>query len=90
MVTEKSKEQKNAMMVIMEMVEFFNIHIIYLGDGCSKVCKMEKGFNCEGQLGKQSLCSPICGDGLILGTEQCDDGNTANSLMSFLQHLFNR
>ena len=69
MVTEKSKEQKSVMMEINKIVEFFNAHIIYLDDGCSNLCEMEKGFNCVNQPGNPSLCSPICGDGLVRGIE---------------------
>lgn len=42
------------------------------GDGCSAICLIETGWTCSGQ---PSLCSPVCGDGLIRGTEECDDGN---------------
>ncbi len=42
------------------------------GDGCSG-CVVEPGWTCTGQ---PSLCTPVCGDGLIRGGEPCDDGNT--------------
>src|SRR5262249_30295002 len=43
--------------------------------GCSSVCKLEVGFTCTGQ---PSVCTAICGDGLVRGTEECDDGNTVS------------
>ncbi len=44
------------------------------GDGCSSVCKVETGFNCN--RGQPSTCRYACGDGVIAsGKEDCDDGN---------------
>jgi fibro-slime domain-containing protein len=44
------------------------------GDGCSRSCKIEIGFKCDGS---PSVCSPTtCGDGLQEGAETCEDGNT--------------
>jgi cysteine-rich repeat protein len=40
------------------------------GDGCSAVCEVEVGWTCLA--GNPSQCSPICGDGRILGGEACD------------------
>jgi len=40
------------------------------GDGCSKTCTVEAGWHCN-SLG----CKPECGDGLVRGTEACDDNN---------------
>ena len=40
-------------------------------DGCDKNCKNEKGWNCT--LTDNSTCSEICGDGFLLGNENCDD-----------------
>lgn len=43
------------------------------GDGCNSVCELEVGFKCDvpGQ-----PCSPTrCGDMVVEGLEQCDDGN---------------
>ena len=49
------------------------------GDGCSSDCHIEQGWTCSGGTSTSSdSCTPICGDGLIRGTEQCDDDNTAN------------
>ncbi len=54
------------------------------GDGCDATCALENGFQCTvgpaagpcGSGGPGST-SAVCGDGMILGTEQCDDMNTA-------------
>ena len=48
------------------------------GDGCDKQCKIEPGWECAGQ-GAFDVCSTKCGDGKVLGQEQCDDG-TIHSL----------
>jgi cysteine-rich repeat protein len=45
------------------------------GDGCSATCTVETGWTCSGQ---PSVCTPICGDSLVLGSEPCDDGNSSN------------
>ena len=45
------------------------------GDGCNSTCQVERGFTCEGM---PSVCTPICGDGLVRGGEGCDDGNTVD------------
>ena len=42
------------------------------GDGCSAICEVEEGFNCEGL---PSQCTSICGDELLASDEECDDGN---------------
>lgn len=41
-------------------------------DGCSSTCSVETGWTCP----ETGACSPVCGDGLVKGSEQCDDGNT--------------
>ncbi|MBN1605777.1 MAG: DUF4215 domain-containing protein [Polyangiaceae bacterium] len=42
------------------------------GDGCDgTTCQVEEGWSCP-LVG--AACRPICGDGLVLGREQCDDG----------------
>ena len=48
------------------------------GDGCLGDCSaVEEGWTCtENAVTHKSECSPICGDGLILGDEVCDDNNT--------------
>ena len=42
------------------------------GDGCSFLCEVESGFQC---VNEPSVCSSVCGDGLIKATETCDDNN---------------
>jgi len=45
-------------------------------DGCSDDClAIETGWEC---LIEGSLCVPICGDGLKIEPEECDDGNFSN------------
>ncbi len=55
------------------------------GDGCSADCKVEIGYSCTGGSYKNSaadVCTAyttsVCGDGIVSGTEECDDMNTAN------------
>ena len=40
---------------------------------------MELGFTCVGAAFNENspgdTCTEICGDGLVIGKEQCDDGN---------------
>ena len=45
--------------------------------GCDELCASNKtGWSCtEGSNSIGSFCSPICGDGLLLGNEACDDKN---------------
>ncbi len=38
---------------------------------------MQTGYACAG--GAPSVCSTICGDGLKVGGEACDDGNNVNN-----------
>ena len=42
------------------------------GDGCSKTCQLEAGWVCDGRGCGTDTCQPICGDGRLLGKEQCD------------------
>ena len=45
-------------------------------DGCSNQCKIMEGFRCSSVIGSPSICSQtICGDGIIEGLENCDDGS---------------
>ena len=46
------------------------------GDGCSSNCTTELGWNCGAQ--GTGPCLPVCGDGRVVGNEQCDstDGCT--------------
>lgn len=47
------------------------------GDGCSNICLVETGWDCDGN--QPSDCDPVCGDFLVRGAEAsadgCDDGN---------------
>ncbi len=47
------------------------------GDGCSSDCEVEEGWECTGS---PSLCVPVCGDGILLPEEVCEqdmlDGQT--------------
>jgi cysteine-rich repeat protein len=47
------------------------------GDGCGATCAVEGGYAC---MGAPSTCSPVCGDGMLVGAETCDQGggNVAN------------
>lgn len=40
--------------------------------GCTD-CSVDTGYECSGKY--SSICKPICGDGLILGSEECDTGD---------------
>ena len=44
-------------------------------DGCSATCQTEYGWDCQGE---PSVCTPlpVCGNGVVQGGEECDDGNT--------------
>ena len=50
-------------------------------DGCSLSCQVECGYVCSLFPGANlttslgSTCQTVCGDGLLAGTETCDDGN---------------
>ncbi|MFP6665302.1 MAG: DUF4215 domain-containing protein, partial [Deltaproteobacteria bacterium] len=46
------------------------------GDGCSASCTVESGWSCDAS--EPSTCARVCGDGVAVGTEECDDGNTAD------------
>lgn len=47
-------------------------------DGCNAFCGIESGFSCTGN---PSVCihTPVCGDGVIEGNEQCDGGSSCTS-----------
>jgi len=42
-------------------------------DGCDGLCGIERGFSCQGN--QPDVCTPLCGDGIVIGSEQCDDNN---------------
>ena len=51
------------------------------GDGCSATCTIDCGYVCmvdvEGVNSTRSLCvAAACGDGIVAGTEECDDNKT--------------
>ncbi len=52
------------------------------GDGCSSTCTVEPGYTCPDVNGSGGPCVKAkpntCGDGIVSGTEQCDDGNTTS------------
>jgi cysteine-rich repeat protein len=50
-------------------------------DGCSDQCVVEAGWTCDGT---PSDCEPICGDGLIVGTESCDGSDLAGETCASL------
>ena len=53
------------------------------GDGCDASCNAESGWFCAHETvcsygacaNRHVFCYPICGDGQVLGDEQCDDHN---------------
>jgi len=47
-------------------------------DGCTNACDVVSGWECKvwyDDDDQDSECSPVMGDGAIVGTEECDDGN---------------
>ncbi len=53
------------------------------GDGCSADCStVEAGYTCPDVGGNGGPCTAaaknVCGDGVIAGLEECDDGNTSS------------
>jgi cysteine-rich repeat protein len=43
-------------------------------DGCSSLCQVEAGFDCDVE-GKPCILAQRCGDGVLQASETCDDGN---------------
>jgi cysteine-rich repeat protein len=41
-------------------------------DGCFP-CVPEEGWSCDEE--EPSVCVTVCGDGIVKGEEECDDGN---------------
>jgi len=70
------------------------------GDGCSDTCQVEPGWFC--QSGPQTIgnvdgvpisatfggvpCVEVCGDGLVVGNETCDDGKHCEDRTSCQEH----
>ena len=51
------------------------------GDGCDASCDVERGYVCMGgDLSTPDTCSAVCGDGLVVATEVCDDGNLVEGM----------
>jgi cysteine-rich repeat protein len=44
-----------------------------MATGCDAACAVEAGWGCAGVA--PDLCAAVCGDGVILGAEACDDGD---------------
>lgn len=53
-------------------------------DGCDSLCRTESGWRCTSSnpygsgIGGIYTCEPLCGDGLRVGGENCDDGAQAD------------
>jgi large repetitive protein len=47
------------------------------GDGCSSQCKIERGWVCNTEGTKPTVCREVCGDGRRV-KQECDDGNGEN------------
>jgi len=61
------------------------------GDGCSRLCVVEAGYQCLSGVYPYSAetCIPICGDGIVVAPETCDFGtlNAKNGCSSTCQLL---
>ena len=42
-------------------------------DGCSEACEVEDGWSCDAAENEELECHVVCGDGLVVGSEGCDD-----------------
>src|SRR5678816_3679619 len=51
------------------------------GDGCSSTCQTEAGYSCT-CTNQGSTCTSLCGDGLVTGSEQCDQGGANGTATS--------
>lgn len=47
-------------------------------DGCT-LCNIDTGYECNTP---GSLCTPICGDGILVGLENCDDFSVSPGYVS--------
>lgn len=47
------------------------------GDGCSATCQVEVGYQCPTP---GASCRPVCGDQLVAGREECDNGADADGV----------
>lgn len=47
--------------------------------GC-EFCKVKKGYKCVKKSDQDiSVCTPICGDGIVISPEKCDDGGNSTN-----------
>ncbi|CAI2375828.1 unnamed protein product [Moneuplotes crassus] len=44
------------------------------GDGCDENCNVEGGYTCTSN--GASVCTPLCGSGVVINPKECDDSNT--------------
>ena len=57
-------------------------------DGCNAACEVMPGYACVGGTEQQKdTCTPECGDGLKVGSEQCDDVSAPAPLCRNLEKL---
>ncbi|CAI2384243.1 unnamed protein product [Moneuplotes crassus] len=52
------------------------------GDGCDLRCETEEGYICNSLNFLNSICKPICGDGLVIAPETCDVRTISDKLRS--------
>lgn len=66
------------------------------GDGCSSICVIEPGWDCGGSScvpvtsadgGGSSTARLYCGDGLLSGSEECDDSLANSDRLELFEHL---
>jgi len=55
---------------VFDLIEECDDSNINIGDGCSADCLIEKGWICKGF---PSNCTSVCGDGIQVGFEECDN-----------------
>lgn len=48
-------------------------------DGCNMTCKLEAGWTCLHPYPAKTTCTEVCGDGRVVGAENCDDGGPIGS-----------
>jgi hypothetical protein len=50
-----------------------NFRVFNISIRCSSDCTIETGYECDNS--EPSDCYEICGDGLVYGNLECDDGD---------------
>ncbi|PKN45012.1 MAG: hypothetical protein CVU59_10235, partial [Deltaproteobacteria bacterium HGW-Deltaproteobacteria-17] len=45
-------------------------------EGCAQDCTIVPGWSCDGE---PSVCGPICGDGVLVGNEECENGDPGDA-----------